>query len=272
MARCNLPSFLVALSAACQLVTATASAHIALEDPMPRYPNPRARENKACPCGVGDSNRVCTLASDRSDENRTTDRVTTLTAGSTIIVRFDEYVGHAGRHRIAFDNDGADLDDFNANILVDIPDPRGNVGNVDDGSIWEIPVRVPNTPCTNCTLQIIQMMDGNMEDPVPDPVGRSSYYQCADIVIVPGDGTATDPGGSAGAVGTGATGVGGRPDAGSADPDTTDAELDDASAGADAGCNIVPGRNAAGWSAFGALSLLILSRRRGRRGSAAHSS
>jgi hypothetical protein len=42
---------------------------------------------------------------------------------------------------------------------------------------------VPETPCDNCTLQVIQMMDGNMDDPVPDPVGRSSYYQCADIVI-----------------------------------------------------------------------------------------
>ncbi len=158
------------------------SAHISLLVPAARYDGSVAMQSKACPCGVGESNRLCDIPTDRSDDFRSP-RVTTLEAGSTIMLRWDEYIGHAGRYRIAFDPDGADLADFNANIITDFVDPMGNVGNA-GGSIWEVEVTVPDTPCANCTLQLIQVMDGNMVDPVPDPAGRSSYYQCADIVIV----------------------------------------------------------------------------------------
>ena len=162
----------------------TAAAHISLMEPAARYDGSLAGQSKACPCGVGDSNRLCDVDGDRSDPDRSAN-VTTLEAGSTVTFVFDEYVAHAGRYRIAFDPDGADLTDFNANVLLDVPDPAGNDGNVNNGSIWELEVTVPDMPCNNCTLQLIQMMDGNVDDPVDDPVGRSSYYQCADIVIVP---------------------------------------------------------------------------------------
>jgi hypothetical protein len=195
----------LAVLATAQLLSGVAMAHIHLEDPMPRYPGEVSGENKACPCGVGSSNRTCRVEGPVSDPDRSTDRVTTLTAGSTIVMRFDEYVGHSGRYRVAFDQDGADLVDFNAHPLVDIPDPSGNEGNTGDGSIWEIEVPVPETPCDNCTLQLIQMMDGNMVDPVADPVGRSSYYQCADITIVAAGGGAA--GASSEAVDAGANGV-----------------------------------------------------------------
>jgi hypothetical protein len=195
----------LAVLATAQLLSGVAMAHIHLEDPIPRYPGEVSGENKACPCGVGSSNRTCRVEGPVSDPARSTDRVTTLTAGSTIVMRFDEYVGHSGRYRVAFDQDGADLADFNAHPLVDIPDPRGNEGNTGDGSIWEIEVPVPETPCDNCTLQLIQMMDGNMVDLVADPVGRSSYYQCADITIVAAGGGSA--GASSEAVDAGANGV-----------------------------------------------------------------
>jgi hypothetical protein len=169
---------------AAQFFSGSASAHIWLDEPISRYPAEVAGENKSCPCGVGDSNRTCNDPSERSDPDRSTDRITTLTAGQSLKVVVDEYVGHAGRYRIAFDPDGADLEDFNQHILLDQPDPSGRRGNVSEtSSIWEFNVTIPDTPCDNCTLQVIQMMDGNTTDPVPDPVGRSSYYQCADIVI-----------------------------------------------------------------------------------------
>jgi hypothetical protein len=177
--------YLPGLVLAASLWSGGAGAHIHLLAPVPRYPDQVAGENKACPCGVGRSNRICQVEGDRSDPDRSTDRVTTFEAGSTVLVRWDEYYPHAGRYRVAFDADGADLADFNAQPLADIPDPGGRVGNTGEGSLWELEVTLPDTPCENCTLQLIQVMDGETELPVSDPVGRSTYYQCADIRIVP---------------------------------------------------------------------------------------
>jgi hypothetical protein len=174
----------VGLVLAAPLCSGAARAHIHLLEPIPRYPDQVAGENKACPCGVGRSNRICQVEGDYSDPDRSVDRVTTFEAGSTITVRWDEYYPHGGRYRIAFDEDGADLFDFNEHPLVDVPDPRGRVGNTGEGSIWELDVTLPDTLCENCTLQLIQVMDGEMEEPVDNPVGRSTYYQCADIRIV----------------------------------------------------------------------------------------
>lgn len=171
-----LGTYVLASSALC-------SAHIHLLEPQPRYPDEVSGENKNCPCGVGTAGRSCSKPEERSDPNRSTDRATPLPGGSMLVVRLDEYVGHSGRYRIAFDPDGADLEDFNQHILADIPDPRGKAGNIDAGSLWEIAAALPNIDCDNCTLQVIQMMDGEMENPVADPVGRSSYYQCADLVL-----------------------------------------------------------------------------------------
>jgi hypothetical protein len=176
---------LLGLVVAAQFCGGSAQAHIHLLDPIPRYPDQVAGENKACPCGVGRSNRICQVEGDRSDPDRSTDRVTTVEAGSSLVIRWDEYYPHAGRYRVAFDEDGADLEDFNAHPLADITDPRGRVGNSGEESIWELEVTLPETPCENCTLQLIQVMDGETEEPVPDPVGRSTYYQCADIRIIP---------------------------------------------------------------------------------------
>jgi hypothetical protein len=156
--------------------------HMALEEPLPRYPSDGSDANKACPCGVGESNRFCDVASDRSDPDRSA-TVTRYAPGETITLRWRETIGHAGRWRVAFDPDGADMDDFNANILLDIPDPTGTDGNTGDGDLWEVEVTLPDLPCDGCTLQLVQMMDGDTNSPVADPVGRSSYYQCADIQI-----------------------------------------------------------------------------------------
>ena len=156
-----------------------AQAHIELLEPASRYPSDG---NKSCPCGQGDSNSVCSVpAEESSDPNRSSDpdKITVLEAGATIIVKFDEYIGHAGRFRVAFDDDGADLADFNDHVLADIPDPSDSTG------MREIEVTLPDTPCENCTLQLIQAMHGDTENPVADPASLSTYYACADIVLVP---------------------------------------------------------------------------------------
>ena len=184
MPRLLITSLLVLGAAATQFYSGAAQAHIHLLEPTPRYPDQVAGENKSCPCGVGRSNRICQFEEDYSDPDRSTDRITTFEAGSTVVVRWDEYVAHAGRYRVAFDQDGADMVDFNADPLADIPDPGGRRGNAGEGSIWELEVTLPETPCENCTLQLIQVMDGETEQPVDDPIGRNTYYQCADIRIV----------------------------------------------------------------------------------------
>jgi hypothetical protein len=184
MPRTTKTAAVVASLVVAQLASGDARAHIHLLEPIPRYPDQVANENKACPCGVGRSNRICQFEEDYSDPDRSLDRVTTFEAGSTISVRWDEYFAHSGRYRVAFDEDGADIFDFNDHPLLDIVDPRGREGNTGDGSIWEVDVTLPTTPCENCTLQLIQVMDGETEMPALNPIGRSTYYQCADIRIV----------------------------------------------------------------------------------------
>ncbi len=174
-------------------VSGSAAAHMDMSFPTARYPIALGDENKACPCGVGGTNRTCDIpVAQQVDNNRDESRVTTFQAGETITLVFDEYIGHAGRWRVAFDPDGAETADFNANILLDVVDPAGGAGNA-GGSMWNLEVTLPNTPCDNCTLQLVQMMDGNTADPVPDPTGRSSYYQCADIVLLGSDEDAGAP-------------------------------------------------------------------------------
>jgi MYXO-CTERM domain-containing protein len=220
-------------AASALFVTTSASAHIELLEPTARYPR---SGNKSCPCGEGDSNRRCDVpAEESSDPNRSTaEKVTRYEVGSTLTVRFTEYIGHSGRFRVAFDADGADLSDFNDHVLMDVPDPSDGRGD------REIVVTLPDAPCENCTLQLIQAMHGDTENAVLDPAPLSTYYTCADIELVP-KGTLT--GADAGATG-------------SADP-----------AESGGGCSVAGGQSTRNWPAFGALSLaFVLAWRRRRRG------
>lgn len=179
-----------ALALSLQLLATPSAAHIELQLPMNRYSNIKAGENKACPCGSGVTSRRCNDPAEFSDTDRSLDRITTFAPGDTITLRFDEYVGHSGRYRIAFDPDGAELNDFNQHILLDEPDPTGKLGNIGQASTWEFQITLPDMTCDNCTLQLIQVMDGNTEEPVLDPSTRGgTYFQCADIVLA--DGTPT---------------------------------------------------------------------------------
>ncbi len=213
MRKLLLSTFLVVMAHGYLLAT-PAQAHIELIEPPARYDinvNPIA--NKACPCGVSvnndpNNNRTCAVDGDRNDPKRS-NNVTTLLMGSTLKVRFKEYVAHSGRYRIAIDMDGADLADFNSNILLDEMDPPTDTGNTGNGNNWEFEVTLPNQACDNCTLQLIQVMDGMMDTPVPDPVGRSSYYTCADIKLVEELGTEPDAGTGGGGNGGGGGGNGG---------------------------------------------------------------
>jgi hypothetical protein len=167
-------------------VCAPALAHIEMQFPTPRFND---GQNKWCPCGGGGdgtrANADCDIdTSDRLERGSTS---TTFTSGDTITVSWRETVAHSGRMRVAFDASGSDLSDFNANILADLSDPAGNTGNAGDGNLWEVDVTLPDVSCTDCTLQVIQVMNNNTTDEVPDPSGFQTYFQCANIVLEGGD-------------------------------------------------------------------------------------
>lgn len=162
------------------LVSSAALAHIQLDAPTVRYSNDLGEKNKSCPCGDGDGDSVCGGGNTSDSDGRDEGRATHLAPGSTITVRWRETVGHTGRFRVAFDDDGADLDDFNATILADIADPS------DGGGDRSVKITLPDVECDRCSLQLIQVMNGVTDTPVDDPTGESTYFQCADLVLEKG--------------------------------------------------------------------------------------
>jgi Lytic polysaccharide mono-oxygenase, cellulose-degrading len=266
-------------AAAVILFSLSAAAHIELIEPAPRYTLP---SNKSCPCGDGDSNRRCQQTAEESTDPNRSENVTTFEAGSTITVVADEYIDHAGRMRVAFDPDGADLADFNQNILVDEPDFSESGLSSANPHVWEFQVKLPTEPCDNCTLQVIQVMNGDTANAVLDPAPVSTYYSCADIRIVPAGTAANDDdeaaasgvagataqgsgaqssagsGGTASAAGNGANAAAGS---GPAVSQTSDADSDDGN------CALQPGRVSASsaWEIValgGVFTALGLRRRR----------
>ena len=145
---------------------APAQAHIAMSSPRPR-----SAAQKAGPCGPAGSVRGT--------------NVTTYQPGETITVTWTETVDHPGHYRIAFDDDGTDG-------LLDPRQPTDNysftlVDRIADkgGGMYTQQVTLPTTPCANCTLQLMQVMQVNAPY-------NSFYWQCADIVIA-GEGGGGDP-------------------------------------------------------------------------------
>jgi len=141
------------------LLSTTADAHIAL-----RSPAPRSADQKAGPCGAAGSTRGATT--------------TTYTPGEVITVEWDETVDHPGHYRLAFDDDGQDIfvnpvshtDNYPWVLADQIADKVGSANH------YTQQVTLPDIECTNCTLQLMQIMT------TAEPY-NSFYYQCADLTI-----------------------------------------------------------------------------------------
>jgi hypothetical protein len=97
---------------------------------------------------------------------------TILTAGSVLNFRWEETINHPGQYRIAFSPDG--VNGFDQNILATIPDVQDGGGLPHQ---YNANITLPNTPCNNCALQLIQVMT--------DRNPPTNYYSCADIMLVP---------------------------------------------------------------------------------------
>jgi MYXO-CTERM domain-containing protein len=159
--------YLVGFALSALLVPAVADAHITMTSPTPRY-GPAYIKNG--PCGKG-------IALDARTTN-----VTRFKPGQKITVTWNETVPHPGHYRIAFDPDGQRFTDPSAPddvaprmyVLVDnIADKTGTQSYSQD-------VTLPNITCTNCTLQLMQIMT----DKQANGWGNDDfYYQCADLVL-----------------------------------------------------------------------------------------
>lgn len=214
-------------------VSLPASAHISVEQAS-NSPALKSRDGDAhaqlknAPCGIAGSKR---------DAN-----ITTYVAGSTVTIKVKEGIAHPGYFRFAFDSDGDDgfkdpvsikpqlasrgcpctelgagcttaNDKCTESDFYNSPEVLPNMDNLEPhttivhGKEYTFQVTLPNTPCDNCTLQIIQVM----EDPGghgPFDGNADIYHQCLDLVLTPGAGGTAGTGaagaaGSAGAAGTG---------------------------------------------------------------------
>jgi hypothetical protein len=206
-------------------LSGTAQAHIKLikPDAWLNEDNSGAPQ-KGGPCGPGGFDDVQPVPMSM--------KVTTVTAGDMLMVEFDETVHHPGWFRIALAEDPKDFEEIefpnadNCNYDVSkVPtEPHGNVLKDGFGMDTNIGganrkfmemVKLPDTPCEKCTLQVIQVMADALHAP-PGCV----YYHCAELKILPkvGPGAAAGSGGSAAAGSggvAGAAGTSGAPAAGS---------------------------------------------------------
>ncbi|MEM7677413.1 MAG: SCE4755 family polysaccharide monooxygenase-like protein, partial [Myxococcota bacterium] len=167
--------------------TTVAFAHIQLDEPTRRQTDVvgPSLQQKRGPCGT----------------NARSSNVSVFEPGATITVRWSETIEHPGHFRIAFDADGQD--DFRDPICLTNCENLSNptfefnsdetilVDNITDATngTYSVPVTLPNIECSNCTLQLIQVM---YDKPPYTTDARSNdmYYQCADLILrsaVPAD-------------------------------------------------------------------------------------
>ena len=228
-------------------VATPAHAHISLEKGkthLSRYGDADTAIKEA-PCGQAGGKRGT--------------HVYTYAPGQTITVSLVEAIPHPSYFRFAFDDDGDDGFKDPVSILpIDptrkCPTTAGGAGtdhcnkadyynsptvlpNMDDllphsptlADTFTPPLRtfqvtLPNVECTNCTLQVIQVMEDDAFhgpfDTTPGVGVSDVYHQCIDLVLKRGmgqgaGGASSGAGGTAGGAGTtgssGTTGIGGGP-------------------------------------------------------------
>ena len=129
------------------------------------------------------------------------DRIAYFLPGATVTVTWDETIQHPGYFRISFQPDGevfriplcggggAGPDcglNFPDENLTGQTDPGGSgslilADQILDGTL-STQVTLPNMECSNCTLQLIQVMT----DKPPytrDALSDDIYFNCADVVL-----------------------------------------------------------------------------------------
>jgi hypothetical protein len=157
----------------------SAHAHIKLLSPSNwQKTDAYGTPNKLSPCG---------------EAGVATNAVTEVEVGSQLAVQWSEPINHPGHFRISIADDrnklvdpksveinndciSADVDAGLPTTLRDNLFPHGPAAN---GKVWNEIITVPNTPCNNCTLQVMQFMSQHPPN--------CFYHQCATLRIVARD-------------------------------------------------------------------------------------
>ena len=126
-----------------------AAAHIRLNEPVPRS---NSDGLKTAPCGG-----IARTA-----------LPTKLTVGQVLPVRWTETINHPGYYTFEFSP--ANDTDFVELLRVEDNQNTGGMHSF-TGSLT-----IPNVPCTNCTIRLLQYMTEN-------PASPRLYYSCADVTI-----------------------------------------------------------------------------------------
>jgi uncharacterized protein (TIGR03382 family) len=289
--RMKIRAFLVAM-----LFAVPTYAHISLEQGGTHLSRYGDGELKAAPCG-------------RAGGTRGT-HIYTYEPGATITVSLVEFVSHPSYFRIAFDDDGDDGFKEPASILpIDpnrkCPDGPGDhcgasdfyntpavlpnmdnlnphLGTIGAGPKYTWQVKLPDVECTNCTLQVIQVMEDDTfhgpYDPTPGVGVEDLYHQCIDLVLKRGvgDGGLEDSGASSSGSSSSSGGSSSSSGASSSGASSSGASSSGASSsgGSSSGNGAAPGGGSSGCAATGrgesgaltlasvALALGLLRRRR----------
>ena len=133
------------------LSPASARAHAHLLSPAPRVPV----AGKTGPC----------------DGEPRTATPAVLTAGQMLEVEWTETTDHPGYYRLLFSLAG----DAGFSVLLDGIADRP-IAPSDTANLYSATVELPATPCTDCTLQLIQVMTDKPSAPY--------YFSCADVRLV----------------------------------------------------------------------------------------
>lgn len=171
--------------------------------------------------GLGDPQKVAPCGVDSTVSATMSNIVTTFAPGETITLRWQETIAHDGWFRIALSYDNrADLKDppYSADafgnstdagienppvapVLVDNLFPH-TAASITTPKTYTYNLKLPSTPCTKCTLQLVQFIDHH---PYNMP-GGYFYHHCADIAIVVGADGGNGTGGFEGGVDDASTG------------------------------------------------------------------
>jgi hypothetical protein len=192
------------------LVPTIAAAHIRITSPTPRS----STDLKERHCGMAGSARA---------------NVQTLRPGSSLHLVWDEYIVHPGWFRISFQQNGDTFEippvgaggagSYPTENLTGKTDPATGsliiADRIAHGTL-SMDVTLPNVECTNCTLQLTQMMTDKPPYSI-DTLSNDIYYTCVDLVLSAsaptpdaGGGTGTGPdGGSPGTGGNNGGSTGG---------------------------------------------------------------
>ncbi len=163
-------------------MSSSAFAHIQLMVPTPRVNNPMGQEQKTASCGSPGYSRAA---------NPTL--TTVYPPGAQVMVQWIEAINHTSHYRIAFQPNGETFSNPPAGTGVGLFPDTSQAGMTDGATgtmiladlipdaTHEMMITLPTTECTNCTLQLIQVMKDTV------PYGPEDlYFNCADITIQAG--------------------------------------------------------------------------------------